>query len=284
MTIMPGKETTPSQLAHVPASSRSPEEARLGRLLAVHRGVQPGLGNALLLLVSGLIVLLSLGYGFWRAISAYVQDGSVTVDFWSSFWLTLTVLALACFLVLAGYRLYRWRRFVAVYKQGLRLRLGFFRSQTLKWRDLAGVSSIVIQERFLHLPINTTHRAILFPHRGRPIQIRGPLQEMPTLIARLKANLYPRLLPGLREAFNAGARLCFGPISIQRQGIGLQSGQAHPSSPSSDLVPWGEVAVIDVQTGCLVVKLRDGKTWRVPVIKIPNLEILLELAHQGVQS
>src|SRR5512139_3132985 len=157
MTIMPGKETTPSQLAHVSASSRSPEEARLGRLLAVHHGVQPGLGNALLLLVSGLIVLLSLGFGLWRAISAYVQYGSITVDFWSILWFTLTVLALACFLVLAGYRLYRWRRFVAVYKQGLCLRLGFFRSQTLKWRDLAGVSSIVIQERFLHLPINTTH-------------------------------------------------------------------------------------------------------------------------------
>ena len=263
---------------------RPKTENGLGRLLAEHRGVQPGLWNALVLLASGLAVLVPLGYGLWRANVAYVQYGSVAANIWGRPWFVLSALASACFLMLAGYRLYLLRRHVAVYKNGVRLRLGLFRSQTFLWKELSGVSSAIVQEHFLHLPLNTTHQAALFPRQGRPVQVRGPLQEMPALIARLKANLYPRLLPGLREQFTAGKQLVFGPVAVQRQGIALQAGGGRSSSRSPALIPWDEVAEIDLQAGRLIIRLREGDLRRIPVIKIPNLEAMLELVHQGVQQ
>jgi hypothetical protein len=165
----------------------------------------------------------------------------------------------------------------------LRLRLGFFRSQTFLWKELSGVSSAIVQEHFLHLPLHTMHQAALFPRQGRPLQIRGPLQEMPALIARLKANLYPRLLPGLREQFTAGKWLVFGPVAIQPRGIAFQADRGH-SSHRPALTPWDKVAEIDIQAGRLVIRLRDGHLRRIPVIQIPNLEVMLELVHQGVQQ
>jgi hypothetical protein len=281
---MPGKESAHSPLVRPNTLPRSKIENELGRLQADYRGAKPGLWNALLLPASGLAVLVPLGYGLWRANVAYIQYGSVAANIWGRPWFVLSALASACFLMLAGYRLYLLRRHVAVYKNGLRLRLGLIRSQTFLWRELSGISSAIVQERFLHLPLRTTHQAALFPHQGKPVQIHGPLQEMPALIARLTASLYPRLLPDLREQFTSGKWLVFGSVAVQRQGIAFQSDRERSSSRLPALIPWDAVAEIDVQAGRLVIRLRDGHHRRIPVIKIPNLEIMLELVHQGVQQ
>jgi hypothetical protein len=213
----------------------------------------------------------------------YTQYGSVAGDFWSRPWLLISSLALSVALLLAGYRFYLARRFVAVHKNGIRLRLGVLRVRAWYWAELAGISSGITQERFLHLPLRTYSRATLYPVKGKPVQLRGPIQDMPALVQCIKDNLYPRLLPRKRAAYRAGKSLPFGPLILHHQGLGLRTGKSASSSGKPVLIPWKGVDKIEVQSGCLSFHTRNQRPRRYPISDIPNFEILLELIQQEVQ-
>jgi hypothetical protein len=276
---MPGKAADHRRLAASQSSQAKNKEEKLGKLLATHHGLKPGLANNFLLLFSAAAVFIPLGYGLWRSALGGEQHGPAAARAWSQPWFVLTLLAGTCFLLLAGYRFYRMRRYVAIFKNGIRLRLGLFRTRAWLWSEISGISCSAIQERFLHLAIRTDYKATLFTLKGRPIRLRGPLYDMPGLISRIKARLYPGLLTRLREAFQSGSRLSFGPLAIQSQGLSL--GMKRKDQPI-DIIPWEQVIRVDVQDGRLVIELQNQPIQSIPVGKIPNLELMLDLIHQGV--
>jgi hypothetical protein len=104
----------------------------------------------------------------------------------------------------------------------------------------------------------------------------GParIENLPELITRLKAHLYPRLYPALQAGFLAGRAVAFGPVSVQAQGLRMR-----PHNQA--ITPWSEIRRVTVRSGELMVELKHlqkgNSLARIPVAKIPNLELLLKL-------
>ena len=262
----------------------------LGPLVARYTGrLVSGIDLLSLFLLAILGVLAPLGYGLWRANYAFTHFGPVAARFWARPWYALTLVGLAAFLLLSVYRLYVAHRFVAVHKNGLHLHLVPFRDKQLSWYEIAGVSFAVVQERFLGLTLRSRDCAAIFPNLGKPIRLDGLVVGLPEFVARLKASLYPRLLPNLSANFAAQQWLYFGPLAINCRTLRLPGKQ----------LAWDQVRRLDVQAGYLVVELAGPdipmqtlqnshmhqapvNSHRLPVSKIPNLELLLQIIQQGV--
>jgi len=231
------------------------------------------------LVIPGILsVLIPLFYGFDRARYAAASFGPVAAGAWSRPWYVLALFALLVFLALAFYRLVQRRRFIAVYKKGLHIQLG--RARVFRWEEIAGIAFRASRRHFLGIPIQTRYHAVLFPGTGRPVELPGSIQNFPEMVSNIKAHLYPRLAPELHANFQAGQWLYFGPVAIQQTAIKLGSN----TRPAGRTIPWSGVDRLTVQSGYLVVELKDGPRRRLPVSQIPNLEILLDLIQSGVAA
>jgi len=267
-------------------------ESDLGPLVYLYHGRQIGRGDMLTLFMPFTVAVIApLVYGLWWAYSTVVHYGPLAASAWSRPWFILSGLAFALFLVVLAYRLYQAHRFVAVYKGGLRFNmpvgsgLGLPRTYRLTWGEIAGIATDATREQFLGLPTRQRLRAVLYPNVGKPIRLGDSLQNLPELISRIKASLYPRLLPSLRASFEAGQWLYFGEVAIQRQG--LRTGRAPTAAPLS-AIPWSHVQSISVQSGFLMVEFKEysalPSVQQILVSRIPNLELLLQLVQQGVTT
>jgi hypothetical protein len=262
-------------------SPRSTRRSRLGRPIAVFYGHRYSLGNSFFVLLLAVVAISApLGYGFWRIYSVYTQYGEVAAGLWSRPWFILSFTALISAILLLSIRLYLRRRYVAVYENGLHARLGFFRTQSWLWSEISGISSAAVQERFLHLPVRMNCVAILYQAKGKPIQFREPIQDMPDLIDCIKGQLYPRILPELRRNFLAGNWLTFGPVAIHPQGIGVQADFDPNPESGFKPVPWDEVKSINAKSGFMEIQSSDSNVRRVPIADIPNFEVMIDLIKQ----
>jgi hypothetical protein len=263
----------------------------LGACLAVHRAPRFRLRHAAgLILPAAVLVAVPMVIAGQRFSAGWSGFGPAAAAAWSQPWLLLAAaggllwLGLAVRLVLLG------RARVEVYERGLRLyRCGEPLAWALPWArqvlwsDLAGVSSALIQEGRGQA---RRSRLILYPKQGQALHLHGrsenPLQpgevaELFGLAVRLKDNLYPRLLPGLEQAFDQGQALAFGPLTVHPDY--LKPGRF------ARRLPWKQVQQVGVQKGHLVVEFHpEGQKpgrLAVPVFKIPNLELLLSILAQG---
>jgi hypothetical protein len=91
------------------------------------------------------------------------------------------------------------------------------------------------------------------------------------LAARVKAKVYPLLLPQLRTKFQQGGPLHFGPVALHQDAIQLR----HES------IPWDQVVHINVQAGHLMVESSSRQPVRVKTSDIPNVELLIQLIQEG---
>ncbi len=265
-------------------------EPEIGPLIATYRGRR---GVFFSLLLPGLLgVLAPLVYGIWLLDYANAKHGPVAAASWSRPWFLLATFALIVFAILAIYRLLLARRFVSVYRMGVRFRLNPLLTQQLRWDQIAGISNTVIQDHFFGIRLRTRQHAVLFPGTGNPLTLGEDFEKLPELVSRLKASLYPRLLSGLKTDFEAGKWLYFGPISINKKGMRIrrnrsqnwQQYQDQPAAKKQILLTWNRIEHLTVHSGELVVELRDQSPKRIPVSRIPNLELLLQIIQQRVKA
>jgi hypothetical protein len=94
------------------------------------------------------------------------------------------------------------------------------------------------------------------------------------LLARLKTILYPRLLAKLQERYRIGEWVEFGPITVNTGRLRLNGREQ----------PWTDVHRLLVQSGFLVVELANQVPIKIPVIQIPNLEIMLQVIMVGEKT
>lgn len=226
-----------------------------------------GLGFLALAAV-GLPLLLAA----WRFTTGYIFLDVQTAFNWSRLWLLLAFLAATDSAALIGYLWLQSRQFVAIHARGLRIRTAFQAQCFLPWEQIFGIASVIIQERFLHTPLETHYRVTLFLEGNRTLRLPENLHEMSDLIQRLKAELYRRLEPEMRQKLSAGASLPFGPIRLEAQGLRL------PASNLS-LLPWAQIRKMEIERGYFLVWLQNGQRWRRALGEIPNPEILIELGN-----
>jgi len=217
-------------------------------------------------------VAAPLIYATQRYIYGYAKHGEAAALIWSRPWFILAGFALLTALLLLVYRLRVAHRFIAIYKHGVFLALSL--KQSYRWEQLNGIAAETRQDRLFGFALKPRYLAVLFPTIGKPIRISDAIENLPDLLSRLKANLYPRLMPVLKEQFLAGKWIYFGPLAIQRQYLRIHKRQ----------YAWSQVAQIQVERGYLVIKLRDQPMRRLAIGQIPNWELFLQLVNMGATA
>ncbi len=257
----------------------------------------------LLSLVSTVAILVPLGFGMYRAYYGYTHYGPAAASSWSFPWLGVATLLFLAWLALFTLLARRSGYGILLYRNGLRVgnieppawRYPTRLPPILPWEEVAGIAVELIASSQGKPPF---HRATLFLKGNRRIYLAearswwdvfaglfGPVrvENLPELVTRIKARLYPRLLPKLRAVFLSGQVLPFGPVIIQRQQFAFRS-KSRTLAREGKGVPWSKVGRVTVQSGDLVVELENSKSTytklRFPVSKIPNLELLLNLIEE----
>jgi hypothetical protein len=252
--------------------------ASLGAQVAVYRSRPLGWRDAFTVLVPGLLgVLAPYSYAVWMYDRTLQQHGPAAAEQWSRPWFWLAWAALGVFILLCTLRLLDLRRYAAVHARGVRLRPGILRTHSLLWKQISGVALSVTQEVFLSSRGRAHLHAVIYPNQGSPIRLDERLQNLPELVSRLKASLYPRLLPDLKAGFQAGKWLYFGPLAIQAKALRLPHGK----------FAWEQVENLQVEAGYLAISWNEGsesaRNVRIPISKIPNLELLIQIIREGVK-
>jgi hypothetical protein len=165
----------------------------------------------------------------------------------------------------------------------------------LIWEELAGITVKTIGKKTggeKSTPEIASQKAELLLANGKRIVISennggpGGVENLPELVSRIKANVYPRLMPRLKAAFTAGEWLSFGSLQIHRQGLHIQSGKG---DQKINPIPWDQVRRITARSGYLVVELSSPSNTqiqqkRLPVSKVPNLELFFQLVKENVEG
>ena len=276
-----------------PAASKDPAGGVLGHLVSVY---QPQPLDPVIqwtwLLGGALVSMGLLGYGAYLAFSSYVRFGPVPAIAWSGPWFTVGGIAFLFWLAGSLYGYSKKQPVVWLYALGLCIEKR--NPLILTWEQIDGIASgSVLQAGWPRGIRVVRYSASLFLAKGSPVHLYGSsdgragIPNLPELVRRIKANLYPCLQSELARMFRSGLPLYFGPIAIDQAGLKL-----HPqvSLPGTRSVPWGNVKQISVQSGFFLVELthppgrhKTRKAYRIAVAKIPNLELLLKIIDQGVK-
>ncbi len=273
-----------------------------GSLITVYQTRRLRLHHFWGLIFCGFIfVLIPIAYGLFRLYSGYTQFGPAAGYARGFPWLTLAAISFVLWLIGLIARLRSPRYKIFLYKDGLQFegnreaKMVLGPESCLDWEAVTGISveSLGGKVNKSH-PTNpiTSQNVKLFLSNGKKISLSetvdrpGGLINLPELVSRVKASLYPRLAPRFKTAFAGGQRLSFGPLWVQKKGMQFQTG---PGNRTSLPVPWDQIGHITVKSGYLVVELsRSSKPApqkkRFPISRIPNLELLLQIIRENVEG
>lgn len=221
----------------------------------------------LIFLPGTLAVFAPLGYGVYLASYGYTGFGPSAAEAWSRSWLSLAAFATLILLLLALYRLFSAHRFLAIHERGLHIHSSPFYDRKIYWSQISGVSTSVIQNRFLGLPLGTARQTRVYPHIGKPIHIDRRFGDVSALTNQIETFLYPLLESQIHKSFKSGKWIYFGDVAIHQKGLQL----------NQRVIPWGQITHIYAEGGHLVVKSVEFEPKYVPVSSIPNLVLLFRL-------
>jgi hypothetical protein len=245
-------------------------ETNLGPMLSVYQGRPLRWRDLFFVFIPGALAALApLGYGIWRANYAYAHFGPSAARAWSASWLLLAGFASLALLFLGLYRLYASHRFIAIHENGLRIGFSALRAKEYSWSEISGISIASIQDRFLGFPLHTAYQTVIHPNIGRPIRLDKSFGNPERVKEEIEAQLYPRMLPELHDSLKKGKPIFFGDLAIDSRGLEIYKRQ----------LSWNQIDHMAVDSGFLVVKSEEFGLIRVPISRIPNLDLLFHLAE-----
>ncbi|MFO8036169.1 MAG: DUF6585 family protein [Anaerolineales bacterium] len=238
--------------------------------------VQPlGWRHFFLLFIPLCLVALSLvGVGYWRAIYGYTNFGPATALFWGQPWFLSAAFLTIAILLYALWRIHHAHTWVKVYVRGIIVHRPPSRKRTLRWEEIAGLSTSTTKRSFLGWKSGLRHTLTLHPTQGPSIQLNHRIKHLEDLIIILKKQVYPRLIKQLKEAFQANKDLHFGALSISKTYLSYQEKD----------IPWTYIQGITAANGYLIIRLSPQKHFEIPSEKIQNMELLVKLIKEEVQS
>lgn len=218
--------------------------------------------------------LLPWAYGSWRSWYGSLHYGPAAAESWGLPWYLLSALATLSLLALAWMRLRQAGRWVRLYRNGLVIHTRFGRRKTLPWQELNGIAYQASELTIFGRVYQARQHLSLYTHQDRRVVIDRRLSDITDLAARVKARLYPHLLPQFRQAFSQGQTLIFGRLALNIDQLWLQ-GKGYA---------WHEIVHLELSSGHLVVELHNQHSIKIPAKKIPNLELFLQLIQEGVKA
>lgn len=256
----------------ITANPMTSDHRALGLLISVFPKRPLRWQDLCLVLLPGICAtLLPLLYGKSRYDYGLASYGPVAAITWSRPWYGLAIFALIIFIILVIHRLRLSHQFVAIHENGIYIALS--KRQKLLWHQIAGIASGTVQYHFLSWQLTRKTQATIYPSVGKAIHLKEPLENLPELITRIKAKLYPRLFKQIKASFQEGKWLHFGPLALQTQYLGVDDHR----------YLWSFVNQIAVQSGDLLIKVENNEPFSFPIANIPNIEILIQLIQEEVK-
>jgi hypothetical protein len=216
--------------------------------------------------------VLCAAYGIWRWIFGYQHYGPAVVwrlssgHFAAAIGLILLgASALAMVIELRGL-------IIKTYAKGLTFGRGARRRAVL-WQQIRKVNTLAVLYNHSGLSFGGHATIVLTLDDGHPLRLSNALEQIETLAAVVKRNVYPLLLAECKEKLRQRQTLPFGPLELSLQGI--QHGDR--------LLVWENVGSVAIARGQLLISginAQSGPNIRVPVRKVPNIEICAHLIRQ----
>jgi hypothetical protein len=250
--------------------------------------VRPAIGLAVLALGT---IAAPLLWGLYRAYYGLTRFGPVAAAAWSRPWLLAAVAFIPFWLLAAVWLVVLSRRKVVLHDQGLEFTgyggLLFWKKRAVAWGDIRGVAvemshthrqeSAGIQCWRVKIHLRKNRIIKLQGRSGEDIKI-GEIRELSELASHLKARVYPRLMPGLKQDFYSGKQIWFGPVLLTQNHLTLRKNGILLK------VPLEKVRRVTVANGFLMVESDEhqkSKCYRFPIYAVPNLELLVQFLNQG---
>ncbi len=242
----------------------------LGPLIAKYKDRQFSWKDLFTLFIPGFLAFAIPGaYAIFLAYYAYSNYGKAAAIYWIIPWLIIALIAFFVFFILILYRINVSNRYVAIHQNGIFV--SFRKKQSLCWDQISGISSEIIQRRFLFFKSRLSYKVVIHTTARENIRLHSKIEHLPGFISRFKKLFYPIINPGIDHNLFIGKNVNFGKVSIDRDCFIL--GQQR--------FPWSLINQVTVRSGRLVVELTDHSKIKVPTSKIQNIELLLQLIKQG---
>ncbi len=167
-----------------------------------------------------------------------------------------------------------WNRMVVVYTHGLALRdrkgVRFWR-----WEQIEALYRLVVKRYVNGIYTGTTHTYTIGLGQGGRERFDDRYQNVEKLGNMLQGRTFNHLSARAVEAYNAGRKVQFGRVALDKAGITV----------GKKTYPWESVEQVTVRQGVLWVRSKDGG-WSgrasAVVSAIPNLVVLLSFIDQIV--
>lgn len=148
------------------------------------------------------------------------------------------------------------------------------REQTvvMRWEDINVVKRIVDAKK-QELTITTPAQLVLVDREGRELAFNETISDLRELRQMVEERTLKFMLRPAIEAFQSGARIGFGDVSVSPEGI----------HQGRDTLSWELFESAEVSKGRLVLYSSNGKRrfGRVDLSKVPNVHVLLALADHA---
>ncbi len=249
---------------------KNARQASLGAFKARYRGRQVNWRDWIFFFLPvSLVVIIPLGYGIWLTGYGYQHYGSAAALSWPRPWYLAATVFLSLAVILIAIRLSTAKKYVRVFENGLQLHLNPFDNRVLFWTEMSGITVAATKANIIGAHERTDFCSTLLPNLGKPVRLTSQIVRLPALIEHIKAYLYPQLWKAYTASFDANQWIHFGSLAISNQSIRI----------NKLLIPWDQVVSMRVQSGFLVIELKDASNRRLEVAHIPNLELLLQLVE-----
>ncbi len=146
----------------------------------------------------------------------------------------------------------------------------------VRWDEVAEVWQNIIWSYRGSVHTNTLYIYTVRLADGRKFVFNGQLEKIAGLGAAFQQQCAARILPRARVAYNAGAAIAFGPLSVSRDGI----------AKGNALLPWEQVEQVELRRGVLHIRKKEQRRdWTFAMeSRIPNIPVLMAFVQLNVSG
>lgn len=246
---------------------------QLGPLIAKYKDRQFSWSDLFSLFIPGFLAFtIPAVYALFLAYYAYSNYGKAAAIYWIIPWLIISAVAFVIFISLVLYRNSVSKRYIALHNNGVYISLQ--KKYSLPWEQISGISSEIIQRKFLFFKSKLLFKAIIYTVNRDKIRLNSNINQLSGFISRFKKMFYPIINPIIEQNLLKGKNIYFGKVSIDRDFFIV----------NQQKYQWSLINQVSIQKGRLIVELTDHNKIKIPTSKIQNIELLLALIKQGENS
>jgi hypothetical protein len=214
----------------------------------------------------GCSVVIFLG-GLSVTYQAYLKHGPVMIEDALMVPGLIAIILFGAGLTAGWWAFLNWKKGVTVYEHGLAVhdRKGF---QLWRWEEIDWLTAAIT------IPFSS-HVYHLINRQKQSLVLNDVISKVEELANLIQEAITPILYDQARQKYNAGQRLVFGPVTINKAGMEV----------GRKTYLWEEVQQVSIRRGILRVTKKESNWFSgasASVSVIPNLHVLLNIIHQVV--